>query len=306
MRIFLLLSTLIFTMQVDAVNLFAGKLDKYAPFDSEYFDNKEIHVWLPEGYSNAKKYAVLYMHDGQHLFDASLTWNGQEWGVDEVASVLQSTGQTKDFIVVGIFNGNVGGRVERHNQYFPQKVFESLPDETQRMLLKRGRNDSLVFNGALQSDNYLKFLVKELKPFIDKQYSVHTDKENTVIAGSSMGGLISMYAISEYPEVFGAAACISTHWLGVAPQDKDLIPPYFFAYMQEHLPDPGSHRLYFDYGTETLDQFYPPLQAKADELLKARGYGSKNWVTKAFPGAAHDEDSWRKRLHIPLLFLLGK
>lgn len=67
MRLFLLLNTLLFTIQVHAVNLFAGKLDQYSPFPSQYFDNKDVHVWLPEGYSDAKKYAVLYMHDGQHL-----------------------------------------------------------------------------------------------------------------------------------------------------------------------------------------------------------------------------------------------
>ncbi len=288
-----------------AVEVFAGQIHKVEPFVSEYFDNKDVHIWLPEGYSKDRRYAVVYMHDGQHLFDASLTWNNQEWGVDETASILQATGQTRDFIVVGVFNGNVDGRKERHQQYFPQKVFEAMPAEVQTQLLQRNRDDGLLFTGAIASDNYLKFLVEELKPYIDRTYSVHTDRDNTFVAGSSMGGLISLYAISEYPDVFGGAACISTHWLGVAPQDKDVIPPFFFQYMQENLPDPANHKLYFDFGTETLDQYYPPLQAEADKVLKAKGYDASSWVTKAFPGAAHDEDSWKVRLHEPLLFLLG-
>lgn len=291
---------------VKAIQVSEGQVVELAPFPSHYFTQKTVHVWLPAHYSNDKKFAVLYMHDGQHLFDASITWNNQEWGVDEVASSLMASGEVKDFIVVGVFNGNESGQKSRHREYFPQKVFESLPEAKQQLLLGRSRDSGLVFSGTPRSDNYLKFLVEELKPYIDNTFSVKTDKQNTFVMGSSMGGLISLYAISEYPDVFGAAACLSTHWLGVLPEDKDWLPPYFFAYMQSHLPKPDENRLYFDLGTETLDQHYPPLQQKADEVLRTRGFDESNWVTKTFEGAAHDESSWQERLHIPLTFLLGK
>lgn len=283
-----------------------GILHKVEPFESQYVADKNVHIWLPDGYSHDKKYAVLYMHDGQHLFDAKMTWNNQEWGVDEIAGEMQKNGQLKDFIVVGAFNGNDGGRTERMDQYFPQKPFQSLTNSEQKELLRAKRGDSLLFAGNIQSDNYLRFLVSELKPYIDKTYSVHTDKENTFVMGSSMGGLISMYAISEYPEVFGAAACISTHWPGATPRENSPIPQAFFQYMRDNLPDPQSHRLYFDLGTETLDSYYPPLQALADKVIEEKGYDQTNWVTKTFVGAAHDENSWQARLHEPLMFLLGK
>ena len=144
----------------------------------------------------------------------------------------------------------------------------------------------------------MKFLVEELKPFIDGQYNTLPDPANTFVMGSSMGGLISLYAISEYPHVFGGAGCISTHWpIG----DMSLVDE-----MAHRLPDPASHRLYFDFGTETLDRPYEPFQRQMDDHLRqARYIEGQNWVTRKFEGAEHSERSWRKRVEIPLSFLLG-
>ena len=121
-----------------------------------------------------------------------------------------------------------------------------------------------------------------------------------------MGGLISMYAICEYPKVFGGAACMSTHWPGIFSMEGNPIPDAFINYLKTKLPDPKKHKIYFDYGTATLDALYPPLQQKADEVMKEKGFTGKNWITKEFPGEDHSEKAWHKRLHIPLTFLLGK
>lgn len=284
----------------------SGRLDTIAPFPSKLFADKPVYIWLPEGYSNQKKYAVLYMHDAQMLFDAKTTWNGQAWEVDEVASRLMQEGKVRDFIVVAAVNGNYKDRGQRRDQYFPQKVFGSLSPEQQTHLFAQKSGTRTVFAGEIESDNYLKFLVDEVKPFIDKNYSVYTDVGNTFVMGSSMGGLISLYAISEYPEIFGGAGCLSTHWIGGNPEISDYVPPAFVAYMQEHLPDPASHKIYFDLGTETLDQHYPAFQANADQAMREKGFDHRNWITNTYVGDAHDEVSWQKRLHIPLLFLLGK
>ena len=263
---------------------------------------RTVDVWLPPGYSNKQKYAVLYMHDGQMLFDANLTWNKQEWRVDESAARLIAEGSVRPFIVVGIHNNSR----TRHSDYFPQKPFESLPQATRNELMQSARSASQsLFSGDIASDAYLKFLVDELKPYIDAHFSVYTDAENTAVMGSSMGGLISLYAISEYPQIFGSAACISTHWPGVMPSNDNPVPEVFFGYMQSNLPDPATHRLYFDHGTQSLDSFYPPLQAKADVILRAKGYTDSNWQTREFIGADHSEKSWAERLDIPLQFLFG-
>lgn len=282
----------------------SGAVQRFENFPSEFVPARNVDVWLPDGYTADKKYAVLYMHDGQMLYDSNTTWNRQEWGVDETVGRLVAENKIRDCIVVGIWNG---GRL-RHSEYFPQKPFESLTAEelktVQEALPENRRNEANGFKA--NSDQYLKFLVFELKPFIDSQFSTRSDPENTFVSGSSMGGLISMYAICEYPNVFSGAACLSTHWPGVFSMENNPIPDAFLRYMEQQLPDPNSHRLYFDYGTATLDSLYEPTQLRVDALLKKKGFDQKNWKTQKFPGADHSEKAWRERLDIPLLFLLPK
>lgn len=278
-----------------------GKVQRFDNFKSEFVEARNVDVWLPDGYNNKEKYAVLYMHDGQMLFDAETTWNQQAWEVDEVAGKLNAEGKVKKFIVVGIWNI----AAKRHQEYFPQKPYESLTqvqrDTITAQLQKAGRTTA-VFKPY--SDLYLKFLVTELKPFIDKTFSTLTDKDNTFMGGSSMGGLISMYAICEYPEVFGAVACISTHWPGIFAVENNPIPEAFYSYLRKNLPNPRTNRIYFDYGDQTLDALYPPLQEKADAVMVEKGFSSDNWQTKFFPGKNHSEEAWAERLPIPLEFLL--
>jgi len=283
--------------------LASGTLRRFANFTSKYVDARNIDVWLPAQYNGKKAFSVLYMHDGQGLYDSAVTWNKQEWGVDETVGNLLENKQIQPCIVVGIWNS---GR-NRHVDYFPQKPFESLNQAVQDTLLQSLRsNGAIVFSGKPQSDAYLKFLVYELKPFIDSVFKTRPQAKHTFIAGSSMGGLISMYALCEYPKIFGGAACLSTHWPGIFTNHQNPIPEAFFQYLQQHLPAPATqHKLYFDYGTETLDALYPIHQQKVDSIMRAAGYSNKQWMTKQFVGANHSEKAWQKRLAIPIRFLLG-
>lgn len=278
-----------------------GQLLRIEDFPSNYIPPRKVDIWLPEGYSTSKKYAVLYMHDGQMLFDSTITWNHQEWKVDEVSSQLMRDGVTRDFIVVAPYNIND----LRHSEYFPQEPFESLPETVQDSLFRESKRGNFKVD-SLTSDRYLKFIVKELKPYVDNNYAVLTDRENTFVAGSSMGGLISMYAICEYPNVFGGAACMSTHWTGDNPKDGDLLANTFFEYMKTHVPSPVNHRFYFDYGTKTMDKFYPKYAPTVSKIFKDKGYDQSNFRNLKFEGAEHTEISWQKRLDVPLTFLLKK
>lgn len=295
---------LITTIHAQLPSVCAGTLKRFENFQSKYISARNVDVWLPAGYDQSKKYNVLYMHDGQMLYDSATTWNHQAWDVDDVITKLMNENKIKDVIVVGIWNSGAS----RHADYFPQKPFESLSQQEKDTVYAAGRaNGYSVFNNyKIHSDDYLKFLVTELKPFIDSAFKTYTDRKHTFIMGSSMGGLISMYAICEYPQVFGGAACLSTHWPGIFTMENNPVPNAFFNYMKTHLPNPHTHKIYFDYGTATLDAMYPPLQAKADEVMKESGYAKKNWLTKSFPGADHSEASWNKRLDVPLMFLLRK
>lgn len=299
----ILFTCIITQLFAQQVTVSSGKVQRFENFKSNFVDERNIDVWLPDGYSDKEKYAVLYMHDGQMLYDASTTWNKQEWNVDEVASKLIAEDKTKKFIVVGIWNNGS----KRHIEYFPQKPFENLTQvekDTVTAQLKKANRAEADFKPI--SNDYLKFVVNELKPFIDKTFSTKKDRKNTFIAGSSMGGLISMYAICEYPDVFGGAACMSTHWPGTFSIKNNPVPNVFIDYLKKNLPNPKKHKIYFDYGDKTLDAKYKPYQELADRVMIEKGYTSKNWITKFFSGDDHSEKSWAKRLHFPLEFLLGK
>lgn len=280
----------------DAV-LAKGELHRIVNFPSKLIDPRNVDVWLPEDYSTSKKYAVLYMHDGQNLFDPTKNRHKQEWKIDEVVSKLTAEGKIKNTIVVGIWNIPK----LRYTDYYPQKPFDLLTQKSRDSLLLGFKlQTKYTYKEKMNSDQYLKFLVTELKPYIDYKYSTKTDVNNTSIAGSSMGGLISMYAICEYPEVFGAAACFSTHWIGTFSNKNNPIPATFLKYMDENLPNAKTHKMYFDYGTKTLDYYYLPYQDKVTAMLKKHDYH----FNLKYEDGDHSENSWNKRLDIPLIEML--
>lgn len=282
------------------VQLASGSLLRMDDFSSKYIMPRPVDVWLPENYSDSNNYSVLYMHDGQMLFDSTSTWNKQEWQVDEWASKLMKTKKTRDFIVVAIHNIPE----LRWFDLFPEKASEDVEHKVLDSLRRMKSNSEKKIR--LNGDNYLKFVIEELKPIIDSEFSVYTDRDHTFVMGSSMGGLMSMYAICEYPKIFAGAACLSTHWPGVTPVGDYPLSEAIFKYMETSLPDSSTHKIYFDYGTETLDAYYPKYAPKVDQILKGAGYSEANYKNLKFEGTDHSENSWNKRLDIPLTFLLGK
>lgn len=273
----------------------SGAIVRLEAFPSRYVAARNVDVWLPGGYAPSKRYDVLYMQDGQNLFDARTTLNKQAWNVDAALARLIGAGRVPETIVVGIWNN----ASLRHAEYFPEKFLPLVPEPLRTRFVKE------ALSGTPLSDRYLRFLVEELKPAIDARYSTRTGPENTFIMGSSMGGLISLYAMSEYPGVFGGAACLSTHWIGSFQANASL-PLAAFNYLQAHLPDPADHRLYMDHGTRELDALYGVHQAFVDEIVRERGYTAANFMSLTFDGAGHNENDWGARLDVPLIFLLGK
>ncbi|OON64546.1 hypothetical protein B0920_00625 [Massilia sp. KIM] len=266
---------------------------------SAHVDQRPVDVWLPEGYTEraraGQRYQVLYMHDGQMLFDPTTTWNRQAWRVDAVLDRLMREGKVEPTIVVGVWNN---GKL-RAAEYFPQKALAYLPE--------RGRAAFAAarLEGGPRADAYLRFLVEELKPEIDRRFATRSDPAGTFIMGSSMGGLISVYAFAEYPQVFGGAAGLSTHWVG-SFEANAAIPLAMFNYLGAALPPPSGRRLYLDRGTATLDALYGPHQSFVDLIVRERGYTDANFLSRVFDGADHSENAWAERLEHPLLFLLGR
>jgi enterochelin esterase-like enzyme len=280
----------------------AGTVVDLGVLQSKYADPRRVVVWLPSSYSEkGPKHAVLYMHDGQNLFDTKTAGYGMEWQIDEILDRLIRENKVRPTIVVGIWN-----TPKRLQEYVPSKAFTGLPPEYQQKV-------RALYGGDPLSDGYLKFLVTELKPMIDARFNVKTDRANTAIMGSSMGSLISLYAIDEYPQVFGAAGMMSTHWpLVITPDNKPIseeqyeaVSSAFERYLSPALPDPRTHKLYFDHGSETLDAAYARYQDRVDAVVERRGYRQwDNTLTLSFPGQKHNEISWASRVEVPLQFLL--
>jgi predicted alpha/beta superfamily hydrolase len=262
-----------------------GVLQRHTDFDFGPLAPRYVDVWLPPTYEEAdQQHPVLYMHDGQNLFDPASSFAGVDWGIDEAVMRLAKHGRFVAPVVVGIWNSP-----QRRLEYMPQKPVQA---GVIRTTIAR------TSKGSLRSDAYLDFLVHRVKPFIDATYRTLPGRENTFVMGSSMGGLISLYALEQYPDVFGGAGCVSTHW----PAGRN----WLVHTMGQALPRAGAHRLYFDFGTATLDAGYEPYQRRMDEHVRAAGYQQgKDWVTLKFPGAEHSERAWRERVHLPLQFLLG-
>jgi enterochelin esterase-like enzyme len=284
------------------VRVSAGTIVDLGVLKSKYADPRRVVVWLPPGYHvRGPKYAVLYMHDGQNLFDKATAGYGMEWEIGEHLSKLIAEKKVRPTIVVGIWN-----TPKRLQEYVPSKAFNGLPPEYREKV-------RALYGGDPLSDGYLRFIVRELRPTIDRRFNVKTDRANTVIMGSSMGSLISLYAIDEYPEIFGGAGMMSTHWpLFMTPDGKsvgdaeyEVVSSAFERYLAPALPYPRTHKLYFDHGSETLDAIYKRYQDRVDAVLARHGYRQGvNWLTRNFPGQKHNEISWASRVDIPLQFLL--
>ena len=280
-----------------------GRIERLASFPSQHVNARHVDVWLPANFeaikASGQRFRVIYMHDGQMLFDARTTWNKQAWHVDRSITRLMNSGQITPTLVVGVWNNDKF----RHSEYFPQKFLQHMLPESRAQLVQKG------LQGKPQSDAYLRFLVQELKPAIDARYPTNTDASHTAIMGSSMGGLISVYAMNEYPQVFGAAAGLSTHWIGGHSPNAHM-PLAAYIYLRDQLADPRTHKLYQDHGTTELDALYAPYQVFVDQLARDRGYTDQgvnpNFMTRVFVGSGHNESAWANRLEIPLLFLLGK
>lgn len=286
-----------------------GRFESFGAWASRHVVPRRVDVWLPPGYDepDAGPHAVLYMHDGQHLFDPATAAAGHPWAVGHHVTAQMLAGRMRPTIVVGIWSTE-----KRYAEYVPASALRRLPAPLYELATRGGHSPAEAFEAL--SDDYLRFLVEELKPAIDARYRTRPGLADTAVMGSSMGGLASLSALVTYPGVFGAAGCLSTHWpLSINPLllrrggDRRLQPiaEAGRAWLAEALPPAGRHRLYFDHGDRHLDALYAPHQQAVDALAAARGYRrGADLQSLAFAGADHHERAWRARLGPALAWLL--
>jgi enterochelin esterase-like enzyme len=248
---------------------------------------RHVEIWLPPGYDDAPtaRYPVLYMSDGQNLFDPRIANTGVDWGVDEAVVRLVRRGIIPRIIVVGVWNS-----ADRGPEYSP---WQRAPD-------------------------YARFLIEELMPRVNAEFRTRTGPAHTAVMGSSMGGLLSFYLVTHHPDVFGACGCLSTHF----PLSEAMVAQYFPGVVTAAHPDTTPYvlrdiragltvlkgtRYWFDYGTQGIDSTYGPTHdAVRAWLLTQELVEGRDFVVRRYGGATHNEASWRARLDDPLTFLFGE
>lgn len=272
-----------------------GTLYRTTISDPEFGSKVTLDIWTPKGYNLQEKYPVVYMHDGQNLYDKKSSWNKQAWEIDEVGGRLIAEGTIKPFIAVGIHSIDNS----RICDLMPQKILTEYFD-TEKYSTTGFES---YCNKEIRGDKYINMIVNTIKPYIDSIFSTLPDRDNTAIMGSSMGGLISFYGMCEKSDVFGTAVCLSTH---LSVSGEEGWAEAVFAYLRDKLPTDGVHRIYFDCGDKTSDKYYVPFYNEMIKIPAEMGYSEANFAHGFYPGAAHEEKSWAARVHVPLTFLYGK
>lgn len=247
---------------------------------------RRIWVCLPSGYASCDlRYPVLYMHDGQNLFDESTSYSGVTWDIQNTLERAMLRGETEGVIIVGIDNaGGNENTVGRLDEYSPW-----VNDQLKHM---EGSNINRDIGGY--GDKYAQFLVNVLKPLIDKEYRTLPEREKTGVAGSSMGGLISLYLGLKYDDIFSKVGAFST---AVWFKEDELI-----KLIHEHGPDTDS-KWYIDIGTEesssdaveNFNKIYLHGTMLVHETLLEVGVKEDHIKLVVDEGAKHNEEAWARR-----------
>lgn len=260
--------------------------------------DQRLTIWLPPGYDQSKRrYGVVYMQDGHNLFDPAKSNFNKIWAADQAMLAAMAQGM-QPRIIVGIWAPGQN----RYRQYLPRDIYDAASPAL------RAQMDEIA-GGEVVSDRYIAWVAGPLKARIDAEYRTLPDRDDTAIMGSSMGGLVSCYAFMRYQAIYGQAACVSSHWPAADPTRVGEANPELIAlwdgWFAARLGQSEGRRLWLDHGTATLDQYYAPYQQVVDNRITALGWRrGRDWQSKVYPGAEHDEIAWAKRLPEIFGFLL--
>ncbi len=258
-----------------------GSLVYWPDVESQFLsDDRHVEIWLPPGYNDdpERRYRVIYMHDGQNLFDPRIASTGVDWGVDEAMMRGVNDGLFEPAIVVGSWSSS-----RRAQEYSP-------------------------WHDAPQ---YARFLIDELMPRVNAEFRTQTGPENTFAMGSSMGGLLSFYLVKNHPDIFGACGCVSTHFASSesnfsSQPDAGDSTPFIVKDIAAGESVRAGGRFFFDYGTETLDSTYEVDHMPVRQWLLDQGLTEgDDFQMREYAGAAHTEAAWRARLGDQLNWLLA-
>lgn len=252
-------------------HLGGGSLETYE------FDKHRVDVWVPKDLN--PNTPVLVMHDGRNLFDLANTFAGATWGV---IPAIRDELRADQPLVIGVWGLSDETRIR---ELSPEKIVQDDIEHFWKHVPKGYQTTGKEPFG----DSYISLISDAILPFMLEKYGIKHSLDRTAVMGSSMGGLISLYAMGERPDVFGTAICFSTHW----PFGEDRMVEGLIS----RLPDAASHRVWTDTGTIELDVNYAPFHAKAHELLKQKGFSEpEGLVAATYPYTGHHESYWSRRV----------
>ena len=253
----------------DRPNSLTGDIRTHAEFSSEHVSTRTVLVYLPPKYeASDRRYPVLYLHDGQNVFNDATAYGGVEWRVDETAQQLISAGLIEPLIVVAIYNSG-----------------ETRPDDY---------TQTATENGGGHSDAYGRMLVDELKPFIDTTYRTLADTTNTAMGGASLGGLVTLHVGLRHPKTFGKLAAMSP---SVWWDDRVILREI------EGMPRKTPQRLWVDAGTREGADVIPDARRLRDVLVRKGWSIATDLMYYEARGGEHNERSWARRVGPMLKFL---
>ena len=251
----------------------APELHRHEKFRSRFLRNqRDFIVYLPPHYHEQpqRRFPVLYMHDGQNLFDGATSFvPGMDWHVGHTADDFILTGAVQPLIIVGIYNV---GKVRIH---------EYTPTKAPRL-------------GGGRADRYAKFLIQEVMPFIQQEYRALSDPRVTGMGGSSLGGLVSLYLGLKHPRIFGRLAALSPSvWW-----NQRVIHRFAAAAPVEPRP-----RIWLDIGTNEGPRIVHDVEEFRDVLLQKGWQLERDLHYQRIEGAEHNEAAWARRVGPFLQFL---
>jgi len=249
-----------------------GQLRKHEQFRSRFLRNqRDLIVYVPPGYDEQpyRRFPVLYLHDGQNLFDRATAFAGQDWNVHGAADYLIQAGAIEPLIIVGIYNTS------------KSRIYEYTPTKVPKL-------------GGGRADRYAKFLLQEVMPFVNQQYRALPEPSQTGIGGSSLGGLVSLYIGLKYPQTFGKIAALSP---SVWWNQRVILRLAAAANPQ---PRPS---IWLDIGTREGPKIVPDVEQFRDLLLKKGWREGQDLHYERVEGAEHNEASWSQRIGPVLAFL---
>tara|TARA_X000000368_G_scaffold418455_1_gene418173 strand:- start:11066 stop:11992 length:927 start_codon:yes stop_codon:yes gene_type:complete len=303
-----LLFLLIISINFVDAELSFGSIEEIFIANGEH--NRKIQIYYPTDVVINEKTKFIIMNDGEELFQEKDSWNGGAWNIDDSFKKLYQDGVNLNIVVIALDSakrskGKIIDETRRYVEYFPNEAIEFFEEG-----IKKNTYSYFIDKKEL---NYPYFLINTVIPYLEEKFNTQLNQSNLGIIGASMGGLSALNTMLEYPDYFGFAGCISTHWVGIKPSEYLLLPirrkitgdkettEAIRKYIDSNVLILNNKRIYFDHGTVGLDSLYGPPQEDINKIFEDNDI---DFRSKVFLDHGHETNFFGARFGSLLVYLL--